>query len=254
MPGPLVVGAIGAGAAAASPFLYGLYSRSDLGGSGDSFNTINVTNLANWKANAQRDAALANGAVDYNKTPEHGKYRSIWSTLGSLWDQGDDDLAQAIELGRLIRKPAYEHEINTTDAKNAYDNWARDGILSLGDTGNLWDIYAKNPEYAKFDKTKQQAYWIADYLDDLAYLQSIKGKEDARWDLFQKMATKSRNDISGEDRQNFRYMLKKLHELRLAEAAKAQSEKETAFTPKPDPAGLKRQNQNKNDTVPIVLF
>jgi len=218
------------------PFLYGEYSRHDLSGSGDSANTVDVTDLARWKANAQRDAALANGKVDYNKTPARGTNGSIWDNLGSLWDQGDDDLAQAIELGSLIRESPYEHKINITDAKNAYDNWARDGFLSLGDTGNLWDFYANNPEYAKFDKTKQQAYWIADYLDDLSYLQSIKGKEDARWDLFQKMATKSRNDISGEDRQNFRYMLEKLHELRLAEAAKTPNVKpkrKTTFTPIP---------------------
>jgi hypothetical protein len=248
MPGPLAVAAaIGGSSAVAAPFLYplyGLYSRSDLGGNGD-LNNIDVHALANWKANAQRDAALANGVVDYNKTPEHGKYGSLMNAAGSLWDQGDDDLSQAIELGRLIRKPAYEHEISTADAKNAYDNWARDGFLSLGDTGNLWDIYADNPEYAKFDKTKQQAYWIADYLDDLSYLQSIKGEEDARWDLFQKMATKSRNDISGEDRQNFRYMLKKIHELRLAEAAK-----KTAFTPIPDPKKVK-QNQTNELNLPV---
>ena len=233
------------------PFLYGLYSRNDLSGSGDSANTVNVTDLARWKSNAQRDAVLANGKVDYNKTPTRGTYGSIWDNLGSLWNQGDDDLAQAIELGRLIRKSPYEHEINTTDAKNAYDNWARDGILSLGDTGNLWDIYADNPAYADFDKTKQQAYWIADYLDDLAYLQSIKGKEDARWDLFQKMAKKSRNDISGEDRQNFRYMLEKLHELRLAEAAKAKPRRRTAFIPIPNKDKAK---QNQTDKVEIVLF
>lgn len=230
------------------PFLYGEYSRYDLSGSGDSANTVDVTDLARWKANAQRDAALANGKVDYNKTPTRGTNGSIWDNLGSLWDQGDDDLAQAIELGRLVRKSPYEHEINTTDAKNAYDNWARDGILSLGDTGNLWDIYADNPEYAKFDKTKQQAYWIADYLDDLSYLQSIKGKEDARWDLFQKMATKSRNDISGEDRQNFRYMLEKLHELRLAEAAKAKPKRKTVFTPIPK---VKQNQTNELNNLPV---
>jgi hypothetical protein len=44
-------------------------------------------------------------------------------------------------------------------------------------------------------------------------------------------------------------MLKKIHELRLAEAAKAQSKK-TTFTPIPDPKKVK-QNQTNELNLPV---
>lgn len=214
--------------------IYGDDQRRNLGGgNGSPENHIRVRALSDWYKNHQLEAAQ-NGAL---KTLEERPFSwadNYKTDTGSAnpnysWfrgENGQEDLTNAFAFAEDLRKQKdlrngvvhnWNNPIHLNDAKKAYQLYANDGWFEFGDSGNLWDIYANNELYKNKHPVAQGAHWIADYLDDLNYLNNISKEDPKQWSnalsLYLNMANKA--DASGYERESFREMLKRVHDARM---------------------------------------
>lgn len=219
--------------------VYGIpsYLQGDLAGGSTLFNnnSLAINDMANWYNTHKHNTRLGT--------------KPVWDTRPSGWGgssflpngvpakswydfhDGEDNLKTAFELAEKINPNKYREPVNDTDIFNAYKHYAKDGILELGDDGNLWDIYAADSRYANKNKPVQHANWLAAYRDDVNYLAKLaaEGGEDNLWkyayDHFKTMAAS--DDMSRLDRQDFRDIISRVHALRMQNPNRFFEEKDT---------------------------
>ena len=230
-----------AGVAATTAGIYGipLYARKDLEGNGFGDNRINLDDMANWYNTHQYRGARGE-KFNWAEKPfgwsenNYGFSNGIRTVPWYKPNDGEDQLRIAFELANKINPNKYSTPVNDTDLYKAYMQYAKDGFFELGDTGNLWNLYARDQSLKHKYAPVQHANWLAAYRDDVNYLAKLaeKAGEDSpygrQYRHFLNMATS--DGASQLDRQIFRENLEKIHALRMQNPDRFFEEKDTEDT------------------------
>lgn len=248
--------------------IYGDAQRRNLeGGNGSPENHIRVRALSDWYKNHQLEAAQNGALKTLEERPfswaDNYKYTDTGSANPNYsWftgSNGQEDLTNAFAFAEDLRKQKdlrngvvhnWANPIRPSDAQKAYQLYANDGWFERGDSGNLWDIYANNELYSKKHPVVQGAHWIADYLDDLNYLNNISKEDPKQWSnalsLYLNMANKA--DASGYERESFREMLKRVHDARINDKDLKR------FYMSDDPSSNENGDSVKKDSLNLMLY